>query len=76
MASITSASDIEQQDSSHELTSDFDSEEITFDAIHASLIVRRVLSSQMEKEEQGQRHNLFQSKFVIKEHSCKVIIDD
>jgi hypothetical protein len=34
-----------------------------------------VLSAQMEKAEQNQRHTLFQTKCVIKEHSCRLIID-
>jgi hypothetical protein len=37
---------------------------------YESLIVQRVLSAQMEKAEQNQRHTLFQTKCVIKEHSC------
>jgi hypothetical protein len=46
------------------------------DAEHyESLIVQRVLSAQMEKAEQNQRHALFQTKCVIKEHSCRMIID-
>jgi hypothetical protein len=42
---------------------------------YESLIVQRVLSAQMEKAEQNQRHTLFQTKCVIKERSCRVIID-
>jgi hypothetical protein len=46
------------------------------DAEHyESLIVQRVLSAQMEKAEQNQRHTLFQTKCVIKERSCRLIID-
>ena len=46
------------------------------DAEHyESLIVQRVLSAQMEKAEQNQRHTLFQTKCVIKERSCRMIID-
>ena len=46
------------------------------DADHyESLIVQRVLSAQMEKAEQNQRHTLFQTKCVIKERSCRLIID-
>jgi hypothetical protein len=38
------------------------------DADHyESLIVQRVLSTQMERVEQNQRHTLFQTKCVIKE---------
>jgi hypothetical protein len=42
---------------------------------YESLIVQRVLSAQMEKAEQNQQHMLFQTKCVIKEHSCRMIID-
>jgi hypothetical protein len=40
-----------------------------------SQIVQRVLSTQMERVEQNQRHTLLQTKCVIKERSCRVIID-
>jgi hypothetical protein len=42
---------------------------------YESLIVQRVLSAQMEKTKQNQRHMLFQTMCVIKEHSCRMIID-
>ena len=42
---------------------------------YESLMVQRVLSAQMERAEQNQRHTLFQTKCVIKECSCRVIID-
>jgi hypothetical protein len=42
---------------------------------YESLIVQRMLSAQMEKVEQNQRHTLFQTKCVIKERSCHMIID-
>ncbi|KAF2913107.1 hypothetical protein DAI22_10g064250 [Oryza sativa Japonica Group] len=42
---------------------------------YESLVVQRVLSAQMERAEQNQRHTLFQTKCVIKECSCRVIID-
>jgi hypothetical protein len=46
------------------------------DADHyESLIVQRVLSTQMERVEQHQRHTLFQTKCVIKERSRRMIID-
>jgi hypothetical protein len=46
------------------------------DADHyESLIVQRVLSAQMEKGEQNQRHTLFQTNCVIKERSCRLFID-
>jgi hypothetical protein len=37
--------------------------------------VQRVLSTQMERVEQKKRHILFQTKCVIKERSCHMIID-
>jgi hypothetical protein len=42
---------------------------------YESLIEQRVLSAQMEKAEQNQRHKLFQTKCVIKERSYCMIID-
>lgn len=42
---------------------------------YESLIVQRVLSAQMELAEMNQRHTLFQTKCVVKERSCRVIID-
>ena len=42
---------------------------------YGSLIVQRVLSAQAEKAEQNQRHTLFHTICVIKEHSCRLIID-
>jgi hypothetical protein len=48
----------------------------TGDADHfESQIVQRVLSTQMERVEQTQRHTLLQTKCVIKERPCHVIID-
>jgi hypothetical protein len=48
----------------------------TDDADHyESLIVQRVLSTQMERVEQNQQHTLFQTKCVIKERSCHMIVD-
>ena len=41
---------------------------------YESLVVQRVLSAQMERAEQNQRHTLFQTKCVIQERSCRVII--
>ncbi|KAL5215159.1 hypothetical protein ABZP36_004311, partial [Zizania latifolia] len=34
---------------------------------YLSIVAQHVLSAQMEKAEQNQRHNLFQSRFVVKE---------
>jgi hypothetical protein len=46
------------------------------DADHyESLIVQCVLSTQMERVEQNQWHTLFQTKCVIKEWLCHMIID-
>jgi hypothetical protein len=61
----------------HEGNDDHPEEHIgTGDADHyESLIVQRVLSTQMERVEQNQRHTLFQTKCVIKERSCHMIID-
>ena len=42
---------------------------------YESLVVRRVLSAQIIKAEQNQRHNLFQTKCVVLERSCRIIID-
>ena len=42
---------------------------------YESLVVCRVLSAQMEKAEQHQRHNLFHTKCVVMERSCRIIID-
>jgi hypothetical protein len=42
---------------------------------YESLIVQCVLSAEIEKVEQYQRHTLFQTKCVIKERSCRMIID-
>src|SRR6266542_988283 len=42
---------------------------------YESLVVRRVLSAQMEKAEQHQRYNLFHTKCVVMERSCRIIID-
>jgi hypothetical protein len=42
---------------------------------YQSLIVQHVLSTQMERVEQNQGHTLFQTKCVIKEWSCHMIID-
>jgi hypothetical protein len=48
----------------------------TGDADHyESLIMQRMLSTQMERVEQNQRHTLIQTKCVIKKWSCRMIID-
>ena len=39
------------------------------------LVAQRVLSVQVTQAEQNQRHNLFHTKGVVKEHSVRVIID-
>jgi hypothetical protein len=44
----------------------------TSDADHyENLIVQRVLSTQIERVEENQRHTLFQTKCVIKKWSCR-----
>ena len=40
-----------------------------------SLVVRRVLSTQLVAAEQGQRHNLFQSRCKVKGQVCRFIIN-
>nr|AAP12918.1 retrotransposon protein, putative, Ty3-gypsy sub-class [Oryza sativa Japonica Group]ABF97483.1 retrotransposon protein, putative, Ty3-gypsy subclass [Oryza sativa Japonica Group] len=40
-----------------------------------STLVQQVLSSQMEKAEQWQYHELFETKFVVKDRACHAIID-
>jgi hypothetical protein len=42
---------------------------------YESLVVQRVLSVQMERAEPNQHHTLFQTKCVVKERACRVIID-
>ena len=42
---------------------------------YPSLVTMRVLSAQVGHTEMPQRHNLFQTKFVVKGHSVRVIID-
>jgi hypothetical protein len=61
----------------HEGNDDHPEEHIgTGDADHyKSLIVQHVLSTQMERVELNQRHALFQTMCVIKERSCRMIID-
>jgi hypothetical protein len=61
----------------HEGNDDHPEEHIgTGDAdYYESLIVQCVLSTQIERVEQNQRHTLFQTKCVIKERSCRTIID-
>jgi hypothetical protein len=61
----------------HEGNGDHPEEHIgTSDVDHyESLIVQRVLSTQIESVEQNRRHILFQTKCVIKERSCRMIID-
>jgi len=42
---------------------------------YMSIIVQHVLSTQIQQPESLQRHNLFQTFFVIKNHRARVIID-
>jgi hypothetical protein len=46
-----------------------------FGSPHHSLVVRRVLPTQLVAAEQGQRHNLFQSRCKVKGQVCRFIID-
>jgi hypothetical protein len=46
-----------------------------FGSPHHSLVVRRVLSTQLVAAEQGQRHNLFQSRCKVKGQVYRFIID-
>jgi hypothetical protein len=78
----SSASDLDEDTlalliDDHEGNDDHPEEHIGIgDADHyESLIVQRVLSTQMERVEQNQWHTLFQTKCVIKEQSCRMIID-
>ena len=43
--------------------------------MYECLVAQRVLSVQVTQAEQNQRHNLFHTKGVVKEHSVRVIID-
>ena len=42
---------------------------------YMSLVTQRVLSAQMSRAEQTQRHNLFHTKGVVQEHVVRIIID-
>ena len=41
-----------------------------------SILAQRVFSSQMDKMEQNQVNNLFQTFFVVMNRRCRVVIDD
>ena len=43
---------------------------------HNCFISLRVLSITAEKEENGQRHNLFHTRGMIKDKLCRIIIDN
>jgi hypothetical protein len=59
-----------------ELLADFpDFEPSTMNTPSPSLVVRRVLSTQFVAAEQGQRHNLFQSRCKVQGQVCRFIID-
>nr|AAX94821.1 retrotransposon protein, putative, Ty3-gypsy sub-class [Oryza sativa Japonica Group]ABA93184.1 retrotransposon protein, putative, Ty3-gypsy subclass [Oryza sativa Japonica Group] len=47
----------------------------SIDARDDSTLVQQVLSSEMEKAEQWQYHELFETKFVVKDRACRTIID-
>jgi hypothetical protein len=56
-----------------ELLADFpDFEPSTMNTPSPSLVVRRVLSTQFVASEQGQRHNLFQSRCKVQGQVCAV----
>ena len=42
---------------------------------YESLVAQCVLSVQVMQAEQNERHNLFHTKGVVKEHSVRIIID-
>ena len=42
---------------------------------YRSLVAQRVLSVQLRKSEHDQRHNLFQTRGVVKERAIRIIID-
>ena len=42
---------------------------------YQSLVAQRVLSVQLSKAEQDQRHNLFQTGGIVKDHAIQIIID-
>jgi hypothetical protein len=42
---------------------------------YKSLVAQRVLSVQLSKAEHDQRHNLFQTRGVVKERTIRIIID-
>ena len=56
---------------------DSDIEVMGADAANAypSLVAQRALSVQLSKAEQDQRHNLFQTRGVVKERAIRIIID-
>ncbi|XP_021309129.1 uncharacterized protein LOC110432673 [Sorghum bicolor] len=53
----------------------YDSQSEEEDESSPYLVVRRVLSTQFVAAEQGQRHNLFQSRCKVKGQVCRFIID-
>ncbi|XP_062230062.1 uncharacterized protein LOC133927630 [Phragmites australis] len=62
-------------DGSYDSQSEEEDEPITQAPPAPSLVVRRVLSTQFVAAEQGQRHNLFQSRCKVKGQVCRFIID-
>lgn len=79
----TSASDIEEEHTlladsvGNDNDSDREEEQISADLAdkYLSIIAQRVLSAQMKRAEQKRCHNLFQTKFILKDRSYRVIID-
>jgi hypothetical protein len=75
-----STSDVEDEIDNTEVQGEKDDvEDTTFSAedtmAYQAIIVQRVLSAQMEQAEQQERHNLFQTFFIINNLRARVIID-
>jgi hypothetical protein len=67
-----SASDEEHEDTEGE---DNPEKEVCAFETGAALVVTQILSVQMSEAENGQRHNLFQTRAKVEDKVCKVIID-
>ena len=75
----SSASDSEETSHAMIATNHAENEEVHVDPIDAdryeSLVVQRVLSTQVAQAEKNQRHTLFHTKGVVHERSIRIIID-
>jgi hypothetical protein len=75
----SSASDSEETSHAMISTNHAENEEVHVDPIDAdryeSLVVHRVLSTQVAQAEKNQRHTLFHTKGVVHERSIRIIID-